>query len=246
MEPPIRESPAVAARVGADELVVLRVSLELSDARREALWETLHPDEQARAQRYHFPQHRARAIASRGLLRAVLGRVLGRAPRSIALTSGEHGKPALLGGEDLAFNVSHAETHALIALCRGRALGVDIEGGSRPFDVPSLAAVVFTSGERAELARFPATEQRAAFLRGWTRKEAYLKARAVGLSMPLTTFSVSLAVPAGALTSAIDPDEAARFALAVVPAPPGYEATIAWERTPVEVRTIRVGALETE
>ncbi len=109
-----------------------------------------------------------------------------------------------------------------MALARARALGVDVEAGNGLLDVDEIAPSVFTRGEQAELARYAGAARRDAFLRGWARKEAYLKARSVGLSLPLADFEVSLgASDEGGLRSVVDPNEAARFrVLRALPAPP--------------------------
>ena len=87
-------------------------------------------------------------------------------------------------------------------------------------DVDEVAPSVFTRGEQGELMRYAGAARRDAFLRGWARKEAYLKARSVGLSLPLADFEVSLDErDDGGLRSEVDPDEAARFTVLGLPAP---------------------------
>jgi 4'-phosphopantetheinyl transferase len=82
----------------------------------------------------------------------------------------------------LHFNVSHSGELALIAVCRGQELGVDIEQERAVREAKRIVESYFTP---AELERFAALDERAqerAFLRGWTRKEAILKAIGVGLA----------------------------------------------------------------
>ena len=71
--------------------------------------------------------------------------------------------------------------------------------------------------------------QREAFFNCWTRKEAYLKARGEGLSLPLDQFDLSLAPgePAALLDTRPDPAEAARWSLQDLTAAPGYAAALA-------------------
>jgi 4'-phosphopantetheinyl transferase len=214
-----------------DELVLVWRPLAADDTAIAALHLTLTAAERAEASRYHFERDRRRSVVSRGTLRAVLGRLLDRPPSMLELELGAHGKPALRGRE-LDFNVSHADAHLLIGVARHRALGVDVEGGPRSIEVEELAPTVFTPLERQALAAYaPGADRLRAFLRAWTRKEAYLKARSVGLSLPLKDFSVSLdASDDAVLSSAADPAEAARFALVGLPAPAGYEAALCWAK----------------
>ena len=237
-ETPLAETlPGLPAALAQDEILLVWRPLLAADGELARLRETLTAEECAIAARYHFAHDRVRSIVSRGTLRSVLGRLLEARPEAVVLESSPHGKPVLRGGA-LEFNVSHAGTHLLIGFVRGRALGVDVEGGDRRLDVDELAPTVFTAGERAALARYEGEAKRDAFLRGWTRKEAYLKARGVGLSLPLTDFSVSMDEAGAALSSHVDPAEAARFVLMNLSAPPGYAAAICWARAPRAIRQI--------
>jgi len=239
-----RLSGELPRAIEADEIVVVHRLLSADDLELASLHASLTEAERARAARFVFEIDRRRSIVSRGALRALLGRVLGLAPASLELGDGAHGKPSLTHAPELCFNVSHAPDHLYIAIAQGRDLGVDVEGGARPLEVHELARIVFTEIERAELAAYPVDEQRAAFLRGWTRKEAYLKARAVGLSLPLQDFSVSLGAELEvSLQSVVDPVEAERFSLVDLPAPDGYQAALAWARAGGVVRRVRLFSL---
>ena len=72
-------------------------------------------------------------------------------------------------------------------------MGIDLEAGARlGNDWPGLVRRVFSPREGAELAALPAGRQRGAFLDGWTRKEAYLKATGLGITEGLQTIEVTL------------------------------------------------------
>lgn len=94
----------------------------------------LSADERARAARFLRDEPRRRWQAGRGALRTVLGGYLGIAPAAVELRLGHRGKPALADPDaSLRFNLSHSDELALIALARGREVGIDVERiGERP------------------------------------------------------------------------------------------------------------------
>jgi len=146
-----------------------------------ALARTLSPDECARAGRFRRARDRDRFIAGRGLLRVLLGDVLGRSPSSLRFHYNAHGKPAL-EGTTLAFNLSHSDGAALFALAWGRAVGVDIERIRPDITPEALAGRYLSAGEAARLSALPPESRAEAFTRAWVRQEAYLKALGVGLA----------------------------------------------------------------
>ncbi len=221
-----------------DEVVVVRRSLAVDDTTVARFHATLDELERARVARYVFPHLRRDATVSRGSLRELLASLLGDRAASLRFVVGPQGKPAL-ADRALEFNVSHSGTWLYIAIAQKRELGVDVEGGNRTPDVDRLAPTVFTPGERAELHACDVAARPHAFLRGWTRKEAYVKVIGTGLSMPLADFSVSLGGDAAVqlVTHAL-PHAALAHAIHDLPAPPGHAAALAWHRGAVAVRRV--------
>ena len=214
------------------EVHVWRVSLEQPSADVDQHSLALNQDERKRAGRFVFERDRRRFAVTRGVLRAILGRYLRVAPSAIDLVYNSHGKPALRDGStdcDLRFNVSHASELALIAITLGREVGVDIERVRKKFASEQVAASFFSPAEVAALRALPAARRCVGFFNCWTRKEAYVKARGRGLSLPLHRFSVSLAPgePAVLLATADDPAESVRWSLREVTPDPGYVAALA-------------------
>ena len=144
-----------------------------------SLLATLTPGERLRADRYRLPHDGRRFAVARGWLRRVLGTATGTAARDLAITAGP-GKPRLVDGGP-CFNLAHAGDLALIAVAE-REVGVDVEHlGSGPAGLDAVA-VACTAAEVAVLRRLPPAVRPDAFLAIWTAKEAYLKARGVGLA----------------------------------------------------------------
>jgi 4'-phosphopantetheinyl transferase len=188
--------------------------------------ETLSRDEHDRAQRFRTERDRRRYIVRRGLLRELLSRYLDRPPEQVRLTCSPGGKPALRGG-DLRFNLSHSHGLVVYAIARGRDVGCDIEWRDCRFVAGLVPEKFFSSLEMRMLRELPADKRTEGFFNCWTRKEAYIKARGVGASLPLRSFDVSL-VPdePAALLNGCDGWSVQSFEPA-----PRYQAAIAAEGT---------------
>ncbi len=175
------------------EVRVLRVDLaarESNDDDSSLLpeWGILDEAERARAVRFVRPRDRRRFIICRGALRQVLGQLVGGPPAAITLRFGPGGKPELAGPcppgnvPSLRFNVTHSDDMALIAVSLDRELGVDLERLRTISEAARIVESYFTAAEQAQFAAFEESSRASAFLRGWTRKEAILKAKGVGLA----------------------------------------------------------------
>jgi 4'-phosphopantetheinyl transferase len=162
------------------------VSLDVPPETSASFYATLSQDERNRSARFRFARDRRRFIAARGVLRALLGRYLGTRPGRIRFAYNAFGKPELspeFGGR-LRFNLSHSAGLALIAITTETAVGVDLEYIRPQPDYAEIARSVFSAAEVDELNRLPSHLYPQAFLRCWTRTEAYVKARGEGLAMP--------------------------------------------------------------
>jgi 4'-phosphopantetheinyl transferase len=200
------------------EVHVWRASLDHSSSQVDRFRETLDCDERSRADRFCFSRDRERFIVARGVLRALLGRYLNRAPESLAFSYGTHGKPVLDSESDadaIRFNLSHSHGTALYAVTRGREIGVDLEFIRSDLEAEQIAERFFSHSENVTLRALPLRLRKYAFFLCWTRKEAYIKARGEGLSMPLDQFDVSLipGEPAALLSTKPDAGEALRWSL---------------------------------
>jgi 4'-phosphopantetheinyl transferase len=162
-------------------------------------------DEQRRADRFRFERDRARYIVGRALLRGLLAGYLGTSPAELEFEYGEFDKPALRSGP--SFNLSHAGSLVLFAFSGEGEIGVDVELDDANLASERIAERFFSPSEVSVL---PVDQQPLAFLACWTRKEAFIKARGDGLSLPLDSFDVSLVpnAPAALLRTAWCSEEA--------------------------------------
>jgi len=217
---PAREVRIHSARLDRPQSVVRRLGLLLSS------------DERERAERFRFARDRDRFLVGRACLRILLGDYLERPPELLRFSYDHHRKPALEPPGGLSFNLAHCDDFALYAFCldSGSDVGIDVEPeGEEPLE-ERIPEHFFSPNEVAKLRALPASQQAAAFLRCWTRKEAFVKARGDGLSLPLDAFDVAFSPgeQPQLLRTAWNPEEAADWSLHDVSSPfPGYIAAVA-------------------
>ena len=228
-------SPPKRLALAGDQVHVWRATLDVSPQHLQVFERTLTPDEWQRATRFRFPHIRQRFIAGRGILRTILSGYLDVAPHTLRFGYTSYGKPFLESREgqqaQLHFNVTHAEGRALYAITQARAVGIDIEAQREMTDAAAIAKRFFSPLENRILHSLPAADHSSAFLRCWTRKEAYIKAQGMGLSLPLKQFSVTLAPgdPARLLRTDHEPTAIDQWTLRELAPGPGYVAALAVE-----------------
>lgn len=220
------------------EVHVYRVDLASGpegDAFRDAPeWERLSTEERARAERLVRARDGRRFVRCRGALRAILGALTGIPAADVRFQVGPGGKPALPTSSDVAyetwrFNVTHSGELALIAVARHLELGVDVEQ-TRPIQqAERIVQSYFTADEVAEFLKLDDDGRAAAFIRGWTRKEAVVKAQGVGLAGLATEFETlfGTAPPADAFRRCSPWPIVRGWTLWEVSPRPGYVATLA-------------------
>jgi 4'-phosphopantetheinyl transferase len=181
-------------KLSRDEIHVWSASLDIGSEQLAELERTLSPDEMARARRFYFERDRQKYIGRRGILRAILATYLETKPSAIRFLYNEFGKPRLEGSQEahgLSFNLSHSGALNLVAVGIDREVGVDIELIDSSVASDEVARRFFSPSEVATLEALPQSLRLAGFFKCWARKEAFIKARGMGLSIPLDSFDVS-------------------------------------------------------
>lgn len=221
-----------------NEVHIWQTRLDVSETCLERLYVALSDDERGRARRYRFARDRQQFIVARGALRGILSHYLGAEPARLRFVYSPYGKPSLdpaFGGEKLRFNLSHAGELALYAVTWGREVGIDLEPvRPEPADEAAtlfVAQQFFSPWEVQELMALPTEQRDLGFCACWTRKEAYIKARGEGLSLPLNQFDVSLSPgqPACLLRVCGAPQEVTRWSLVALELCAGYVGALAVE-----------------
>ena len=237
IEPQVWQPPPAPLTLPPAEVHVWRASLHAGPSRLADLHAILADDERQRAARFHADRDRDHYVVARGVLRTLLGHYVQRPPQTLRFSYNDYGKPALEaphGGARLYFNVSHSHNLVLYAVAHGRDLGIDIEYIRPNFAREQIAEQFFSPRENVELRALTHAQHTIGFFNCWTRKEAYIKARGQGLSLPLDQFDVSLTPgqPAALLQTRDIPTEAARWSLRELHPGPGYVAALAVEGRP--------------
>lgn len=220
--------------LGRAQIQVWRINLAQDTAGEDRLKVCLSGEERERAGRFHFAHDRRRFIIRRGVLRHLLAVHLGASRDAVRLLPGPHGKPAIPGQEGpagLRFSCSHSADLGLVAIARGRELGVDLEQHRPLADAGKLTNAFFSPCEIAALTGVPPELKERSFFDCWTRKEAFVKAIGLGLSFPLHRFAVSLAPdqPAALLRVEDDPGAVDRWKMLSLDITPDYSAALVFE-----------------
>lgn len=220
--------------LGQAEIQVWRINLAQDTAGEDRLKACLSAEERERTGRFHFAHDRRRFVIRRAALRHLLAAHLSVSPDAVRFLPGSHGKPGLLGQAGpagLRFSCSHSADLGLVAMARGRELGVDLEQHRPLADAGDLTNAFFSPCEIAELKGVPPELKARSFFDCWSRKEAFVKAIGLGLSFPLHRFAVSLAPdqPAALLRVEDDPGAVNRWKMLSLDITADYSAALVFE-----------------
>jgi len=235
LHPPVPE-------LSSHEIHIWEFPLTTSDSGFDAYATLLSEDERTRASRFRFERDARRFTIARASVRSILGGYTGTAGRDLRFDYSQYGKPTLAGMfADLRFNVSHSADLAMLAVVRGREVGVDIEAIRAEVETDKLAERYFSVYERESLRALPNQDRTSAFFRCWTCKEAFLKAQGLGLARSLESFDVEVNPerPARILATRPDLEEAARWSLLHVETVAQFTAAVAIEGPVAAVRFFR-------
>ncbi|HJU21037.1 MAG TPA: 4'-phosphopantetheinyl transferase superfamily protein [Casimicrobiaceae bacterium] len=212
----------------------------------EAWHDDLSIEERERAARFVRPHDRDRHVIAHGILRHVLARYRGVAPRELRFAHASHGKPALVSGGSgprIGFNLSHAGDAALIAIAENVEVGVDLERERDNLDVAGIAGRFFHGRERVAI--LEAANPARAFFRHWVAKEAVLKAHGSGFALALDAFAIDFeGEDAASVVAPSLPDlERSHWRIHMLRVPRGWQAAVCVPQGfSIRVRTPAVGA----
>lgn len=167
----------------------------------------LTPDEEARRQRLVRDVDRRTFVIARGLMQRTLSAYGPTPPGDWRFETNDYGCPFVVapqaGTPRLMFNLSHTTGLVALAVTRGHEVGVDVEKVDRVVR-EDIAGRHFAPDELRDLQALPAAAQPRAFFEYWTLKEAYIKARGMGLAIPLGDFAFILRPPSSPVIRFVD------------------------------------------
>jgi 4'-phosphopantetheinyl transferase len=183
---------------------------EVKDEKMHNVYRTLLSDqEKDQESRFYFEKDRRRYLLTRALVRTVLSRYEPVPPEEWVFSANAYGRPEIAntGVSDVGpcFNISHTDSLIVLGVTKSRALGLDVENVRARKVSIDIAGQFLSRTEIAALAVLPPSRQQDRFFEYWTFKEAYIKARGMGLSIPLDKFSVQCPGD-GAVQIVIDPE----------------------------------------
>jgi len=146
----------------------------------------LSEEELDRCRRFHFPADRHRYLVSHALLRKTLSRYIDIPPAGWCFSHGEHGRPEISNPNvaALRFNLTHTAGLVGCVVTLDNDCGIDAELISDRHNPTGVAERMFSAGECLEMRQLKDAAQLGYFFTRWTLREAYVKARGIGISFP--------------------------------------------------------------
>jgi 4'-phosphopantetheinyl transferase len=150
----------------------------------------LSPEERARHARFLNERAQHEYLITRALCRTVLSRYADLAPVDWRFKVNQWGRPEIASpaGGHLRFNLSNTRGLVACAVALEGEIGLDAEAVDRGGDLLEIAERFMAAPEAAAIRALPPSDQPFRFFTYWTLKEAYIKARGMGLSIPLDKF----------------------------------------------------------
>jgi len=153
----------------------------------------LTEDETLRQKSYIFPKKRHNELITRAFVRNLLSCYVNIHPAHWQFKTGIQGKPEIINAMlPLRFNISHSDDLIICAITLNDDIGCDVEMINRNCRFLSIAKDNFSKKEFSDLLNLPENQQCSRFFDYWTLKESYIKARGLGLSLPLKDFSFQI------------------------------------------------------
>ncbi len=195
----------------------------------------LSPGEQAAASRFSRPDDRQRYLAAHAALRRILSSYLACPARDLAFSSNEYGKPFLSYPHDhrrpLHFSLSHSGEYTALAFSLSSPVGIDIERSRSSVKPLEISKRFYHPKEAGQIACLPPSEQKTAFFRLWTLREAFLKGLGTGFHTRPDSFCICPDPHSDAFCIEKGPADYSPWKLVPISAPEGYFCSLAYQES---------------
>ncbi len=197
----------------------------------EACRSVLSESELAQYRRFHFAEDRHRYLVSHALVRKVLSEYLDIPPVEWMFYRTGHGRPEIAnpGIPSLRFNLTHTAGLAACVVTLSDQCGIDAEQISARRNPVGVARRMFSEAEYEQLRQLAGREHLEYFFARWTLREAYVKARGIGISFPTRKLHFDID-PEGVVSVKFQPElneQADRWQFAVLTPTPQHLGAIA-------------------
>lgn len=219
-----------------NKIHIWKVNTDYPSVEIESLYRNiLSLNERERVDRLRSEDDKKRFIVSRGQLRKSLSHYLEVGPADIAFTYNKYGKPSInseINGENIKFNASHSNKLVVYAITQNTEVGIDLEYIREVSKADKIVSRYFGEEENDFYYSQPDDKKDLAFFTLWTRKEAYSKARGMGIGLPGKKFDLNLVSPTH--YKAIENREP-EWSIIDIDIDSAYVAAIATERRDLEI-----------
>lgn len=179
------------------KVITKRIDWPKLEAEFDDLLPTLYPARKEAVDRLNNKKAKLASMATGLLLQGLVDNELGIKPEELIIAKGEQGKPYIEGYEDFCFNISHAGD--MVAIAYGNSsVGIDIEQVRCRENDLKVAKRCFAEEEysfitddayKLDMEGISRSKEERFFM-VWTMKEAYLKYKGTGISVPMKSFVV--------------------------------------------------------
>jgi len=194
--PPVAIDETLAGAPGIVDLWYWHYESAMDEALVAAGVSLMTGEEHDRYRRLRFEPDRRLFLATRVLVREVLSRYAAVDPADWRFVADPAGKPRVahpVVSPMLHFNLANTSGLVVCGVSAAHeAIGVDAERSDRPVDYTALAARFFAPVEADDLRTLPLERRPRRFFEYWTLKESYIKARGLGLRLPLDQFAFTI------------------------------------------------------
>ena len=146
----------------------------------------LDPEEHKKLGRFIQPDDGHHYLVAHALVRSVLSYYADIAPPDWCFTHGKHGRPEIHPdlGSRLRFNLTHTRGLAACVVTLDVDCGIDAELLHERSNPMGVAQRMFSTPELKALGQRKGEDFLEYFYKHWTLREAYVKARGIGISFP--------------------------------------------------------------